>query len=160
MIFLKSKRKSKGAGIICVITCHQEQTRFNKIRRVFNFFNLVPIYNAECLSFWVSSNLSYTVFVPTDVVLLYIDVCTMQSTTALKSFLETTKPGNHIHPIILCHNNKITFHNISLSTLYCRTFYLKCLKHNNYSWHQHDYTFFYLFKAVMKKTILHLTIRL
>lgn len=95
--FLSQRRSEKvKVLLIYVFTCHtRNKTPFNKFRRIFSIL--------------ISSPFIMTSVFLVEPLLSFLTLCLYY---AGKSFLETTKPGNHIHPIILCHNNKTTIHNI------------------------------------------------
>lgn len=95
--FLSQRRIQKVKVLLFyVFTCQtRNKTPFNKFRRIFS-----PLMSSP--------------FIMTSVFLVeplqsFLILCLYH---AGNSFLETTKLGNHIHPIILCHNNKTTIHNI------------------------------------------------
>lgn len=97
--FLSQRRIQKVEVLLFyVFTCHTRNTRktpFNKFKGMFSLsisspFIMASVFLVEPLQSFLIRCLYH----------------------AGKSFLETTKPGNHIHPIIPCHNNKTTIHNI------------------------------------------------
>lgn len=96
--FLSQRRSEKVKVLLFyVCICHtRNKTPFNKFRRIFSLLISSPLMTSVFLVEPLQSCL---------ILCLY---------HAGKSFLETTKPGNHMHPIILCHNNKTTIQTFSL----------------------------------------------